>query len=86
MLKLRQELEEAAADIWGAASAERDQIRSVLADLAKTSGDFRLAAAGALASITAALMSRIRCAVPRHDLRTLGKAPWTLWNGVRGGG
>lgn len=62
MLKLRQELEEVAADIWGAGGSERDQIRSVLADLAKTSGDFKQLAAWALASITSALMSRIRCA------------------------
>lgn len=66
VLKLRSELEDVAADIWGGGSgggggSEREQIRSVLADLAKTSGDFKQLAAWALASLTSALMTRIRC-------------------------
>ena len=59
MLKLRQELEEFTADIF-AGAAEREQIRSVLADLAKTSGDFRQLAGWALASLAAALLNRLR--------------------------
>ena len=60
VLKLRQELEEFTADIF-AGAAEREQIRSVLADLAKTSGDFRQLAGWALASLAAALLNRLRC-------------------------
>ena len=59
VLKLRQELEEFTADIF-AGAAEREQIRSVLADLAKTSGDFRQLAGWALASLATALMNRLR--------------------------
>lgn len=62
VLKLRAELEEVAAEIWGGSGgSEREQVRSVLADLAKTSGDFKQLAAWALASLTSALMTRIRC-------------------------
>ena len=62
VLKLRAELEEVASEIWSDGGSEREQIRSVLADLAKTSGDFKQLAAWALTSITSALMSQIRCA------------------------
>ncbi len=62
MLKLRGELEDGAMQVFGGAG-EREQVRSVLADLAKTSADFSALASWALAAVAGALASRLRCAV-----------------------
>ena len=60
VLKLRSELEEGATQVFGGAG-EREQVRSVLADLAKTSSDFGALAAWALAAVASALATRLRC-------------------------
>jgi hypothetical protein len=60
VLKLRGELEEGATQVFGGAG-EREQVRSVLADLAKTSADFGALAAWALAAVASAVATRLRC-------------------------
>jgi hypothetical protein len=60
VLKLRSELEKGATQVFGGAG-EREQVRSVLADLAKTSADFGALAAWALAAVASALATRLRC-------------------------
>lgn len=59
VLKLRGELEEGATQVFGGAG-EREQVRSVLADLAKTSADFGALASWALAAVAGAIASRLR--------------------------
>lgn len=61
VLKLRGELEEGATQVFGGAG-EREQVRSVLADLAKTSADFGALASWALAAVAGATATRLRCA------------------------
>ena len=68
VLKLRQELEELTANMFGATN-EREQIKSVLSDLAKTSNDFKQLAAWALGQLTSATLSRLRHVKPRGPCR-----------------
>lgn len=59
MTKLRQELESGAGAVFTAAG-DRERVRSVLADLAKTSSDFAAMANWALAAVASALASQLR--------------------------
>ncbi len=65
MLKLRDELEVQAAALF-AAPADRERIKSVLADLAKTSSDFRHIAGRALDHLSAGILPRLRCGARRR--------------------
>ena len=68
MLKLRTELEEQAAALFGAPS-DRERIKSVLADLAKTSSDFKHIAGKALDHLSSGIVPRLRCAALVHPER-----------------
>lgn len=59
VLKLRSQLESAAEGVFSAA-ADRERVRSVLADLAKTSGDFKQITQRALDSLSSGIMPRLR--------------------------
>ncbi|KAK9819498.1 hypothetical protein WJX81_007056 [Elliptochloris bilobata] len=59
VLKLRAELEEQAAALFGAPS-DRERIKSVLADLAKTSSDFKHIAGKALDHLSSGIVPRLR--------------------------
>lgn len=67
MLKLRGELEEQAAALFGAPS-DRERIKSVLADLAKTSSDFKHIASKAVDHLSSGMVPCLRCAsMPEHQ-------------------
>ncbi len=66
VLKLRDELEVQAAALF-AAPADRERIKSVLADLAKTSSDFRHIAGRALDHLSAGILPRLRCGARRRE-------------------
>ncbi len=99
--KLRQELEAGAAAVFAGAS-DRERVRSVLADLGKTSSDFAAMAGWALAAVASALASQLRCAPPLHwssqigspdlcscrELRSLtfGSQAFVICRGALGGG
>ena len=59
VLKLRQELENSVAAVFMALS-EREQIKSVLSDLAKTSNDLQQLATWALSQLTTSTLIRLR--------------------------
>ena len=59
-MKLRSELDEGATLVFGG-TGDREQVRSVLADLAKTSADFGALAAWALTAVASALATQLRC-------------------------
>lgn len=60
MGKLREELEQSSYHFF-ASSNERERIKSVLADLSKTSSDFGHITARALEQLSTAIMPRLRC-------------------------
>lgn len=62
VLKLRGELEEQAAALFGAPS-DRERIKSVLADLAKTSSDFKHIASKAVDHLSSGIVPCLRCAL-----------------------
>ena len=57
--KLRADLEEGALEVFSGA-AERERVRSVLADLAKTASDFRAITSRALEQLASAIVPRLR--------------------------
>ncbi len=58
--KLREELEDSSYHFFGS-SNERERIKSVLADLSKTSSDFAHITARALEQLSTAIVPRLRC-------------------------
>lgn len=60
--KLREELEESSYHYF-ANSNERERIKSVLADLSKTSSDFAHITSRALEQLSTAIVPYLRCAV-----------------------
>ena len=61
MGKLLQELEGGALAVFPAPS-DRDRVKSVLADLAKTASDFRIIASKGLDLVSNGILPRLRCA------------------------
>lgn len=57
--KLREELEESSYHVFHAVN-ERERIKSVLADLSKTSSDFSLIAGKALEQLSSGIVPRLR--------------------------
>lgn len=64
--KLRADLEEGALEVFSGA-AERERVRSVLADLAKTASDFRAITSRALEQLASAIVPRLRRARAVHS-------------------
>ena len=81
VLKLRTELEEQAVALFSAPS-DRERIKSVMADLAKTSSDFKHIAAKALDHLSSGIVPRLRCAASPHRERAAriasGRSFWRL--------
>ena len=78
VLKLRTELEEQAAALFGAPS-DRERIKSVLADLAKTSSDFKHIAGKALDHLSSGIVPRLRCALLVHpEWRLINAFPLSI--------
>ena len=78
VLKLRTELEEQAAALFGAPS-DRERIKSVLADLAKTSSDFKHIAGKALDHLSSGIVPRLRCALLVHpEWRLISAFPLSI--------
>ena len=61
--KLLQELEAGALSVFPA-PGDRDRVKSVLADLAKTASDFRIVASKGLDLLSNGILPRLRCACP----------------------
>lgn len=59
MGKLRADLEEGAFEVFSGA-ADRERVRSVLADLTKTASDFRAITSRALEQLASAIVPRLR--------------------------
>ena len=74
--KLRTELEEGAYEVF-AGAAERERVKSVLADLAKTCSDFKATSGRALDQLSSAIVPRLRCdACPCMHMQAVQPFVW----------
>jgi hypothetical protein len=66
--KLREELEDSSYEVFHAVN-ERERIKSVLADLSKTSSDFSVLASKALEQLSSGILPRLRSVAPNPTSR-----------------